>query len=194
MSKRKGEISRKTLLSSAEYLFATQGYHGTTVSQIVSRAGLTQAAFYLYFKSKEEILNEMIHTFEQQLTYFVDRGKLIREKPITDVEKYLFQSYVGLFQLLGKNKNLTKVVFNEGDKGEELRKKIINQVSLNMSKNQSLGIIRSEIDTELLAEIIVASIENIVIRYEIDDSKKYSSKTLGHLLSTIICHGVLKKT
>jgi len=63
-----------------------------------------------------------------------------------------------------------------------------------MRKNQSLGIIRSEIDTELLAEIVVASIESIVTRYEIEESKEYSPKTLGHLLGGIICHGVLRKT
>lgn len=193
MSKRNGEVSRKKILSSAECLFAANGYHGTTISQIVSEAGLTQAAFYLYFKSKEEILDEIIHTFEQKLAHFVETGRQIRQKPLSEVENHLFQSYIGLFQLFGANKNVTKIVLNEGGKGEELRNRIVNQISANMSQNQSLGIIRSEIDTELFAELLVASIERIVVRYGIDEDEGNSFETLGRSLGGIICHGVLKK-
>lgn len=39
MSKRKGEVSWEKIFSSAERLFAADGYHGTTISQIVSEAG-----------------------------------------------------------------------------------------------------------------------------------------------------------
>lgn len=193
MSKRKGEVSRKKILSSAERLFAANGYHGTTVSQIVSEAGLTQAAYYLYFKSKEDILDEIFLTFEQQLAHFVDKGRQIRQKPISEVENHLYQSYIGLFQLFGANKNVTKIVFNEGGKGEELRSRIVNKISENMSQNQSLGIIRSEVDTELLAELLVASIERIVTRYGMDEDEGYSPESLGRSLGGIICHGVLKK-
>ena len=192
MTKRKSEVSREKLLSAAERLFAANGYHGTTVSQIVSEAGLTQAAYYLYFKSKEEILDVMIRAFEQRLVHFVDRGRQIRQKPISEVEDYLFQSYIDLFQLFGANKNVTKIVFNEGGKGEELRNKIVNQISVNMSENQSLGIIRAEVDTKLLAELVVASIESIVTRYSMDEEEEYSPETLGRSFGGIICHGVLK--
>jgi len=192
LTKRKSEVSREKLLSAAERLFAANGYHGTTVSQIVSEAGLTQAAYYLYFKSKEEILDVMIRAFEQRLVHFVDRGRQIRQKPISEVEDYLFQSYIDLFQLFGANKNVTKIVFNEGGKGEELRNKIVNQISVNMSENQSLGIIRAEVDTKLLAELVVASIESIVTRYSMDEEEEYSPETLGRSFGGIICHGVLK--
>lgn len=193
MSKRKGEVSREKILYSAECLFAANGYHGTTVSQIVSEAGLTQAAFYLYFNSKEEILDEIFRTFEKQLAHFVESGRQIRQKPLSEVESHLFQSYIGLFQLFGANKNVTKIVFNEGGKGEELRSRIVNQISSNMIQNQSLGIIRSEVDTELFAELLVASIERIVVRYGMDEDGGYSSETLGRSLGGIVCHGVLNK-
>jgi len=193
MSKRKGEASREKILSSAERLFAANGYHGTTVSQIVSEAGLSQAAFYLYFKSKEEILDEIFRTFENQLARFVESGRQIGQTPLSEIENHLFQFYTGLFQLFGANKNITKIVFNEGSKGEELRSKIVNQISMNMNHNQSLGIIRSEVDTELFAEILVASIERIVVRYGRDEDGGYSSETLGRLLGGIVCHGVLNK-
>ncbi|GAA0375038.1 TetR/AcrR family transcriptional regulator [Bacillus horti] len=194
MSKRKGEVSREKILSSAEHLFATQGFHGTTVSQIVALAGLTQAAFYLYFKSKKDILDEILLTFEQQLAHFADVGVQIRENPLTEVEGNLMHSYIGLFQLFGANKNVTKIVFQIGDQGEELRGRIINQIRENMKENQALGIIRTEVDTELLAELLVASIERIVDRYSLDGETGYSAADLGRSLAGIICHGVLTKS
>ncbi|MEI3606165.1 TetR/AcrR family transcriptional regulator [Pseudogracilibacillus sp. SE30717A] len=193
MSKKKSEVSRGKILSSAERLFAANGYHGTTVSQIVNEAGLTQAAFYLYFKSKEEILNEIFCIFEEQLVHFVEAGRQIRQKSSSEVEEYLFQSYIDLFKLFGANKNVTKIVFNEGSKGEELRSRIVKQIHANMVQNQSLGIIRSEVDTELFAELLVASIERIVVRYGMDEEGGYSAEALGGSLGGIVCHGVLNK-
>lgn len=191
MSKRKGEISREKILSSAEYLFAANGYHGTTVSQIVREAGLTQAAFYLYFKSKEEILDEIFLNFERQLDQFVETGQQLNQHNFSEVEKHLTQTYIGLFQLFGANKNVIKIVFNEGEQGEKLRRRIVNQIHTNMTQNQSLGILKPEINTEVFAELLVASIERIAIRYGIDED--YSPAYLGHSLAGILFQGVLTK-
>lgn len=193
MSKRKGEVSREKILSSAEYLFATNGYHGTTVNQIVSQAGLTQAAFYLYFKSKKEILDEIFLNFEQQLAYFVKSGQQISQDDLSEVEKHLVQSYIGLFRLFGANKNVTKIVFNEGEQAEVLRQRIVSQIRVNMNQNQSLGILRDEVNTDVFAELLVASIERIVARFGMDKSDDYSPETLGYSLGNIFFHGVLKK-
>lgn len=75
MAAAKGEESKKKLLKAAEKLFAEKGFQSTKVSEIVAHAGLTQAAFYLYFASKEEILQHLLSKFEQQLGNFGDAGK-----------------------------------------------------------------------------------------------------------------------
>ena len=64
---RKGEVSRSRLLAAAERLFAERGVKGTTVSAIVAEAGLTQAAFYLYFKSKEDMVEALVNRFGEML-------------------------------------------------------------------------------------------------------------------------------
>lgn len=185
MPKTKGERSRERLFASAEQLFAEKGYHGTTISQIVVHAGLTQASFYLYFKSKEDILNEMLLDFEQRLAIFVDAGRQVSERPASQIEEYLAHSYAGLFQLLGDNANLTKIVFQETDQSENLRGKIVSQITDNMRNNQLQGVVRPDIDTELIAEAIVASVERLVYRYSIcgDRSAEELGKELGKLLS-----------
>jgi AcrR family transcriptional regulator len=48
------------LLESAVALFGNQGFHATSVQEIVQGAGLTKGAFYHHFASKEDVLR-LIH-------------------------------------------------------------------------------------------------------------------------------------
>lgn len=52
--------TRELLLSSALELFGRQGFHATSVQQIVDGAGLTKGAFYHHFAGKEDVLR-LIH-------------------------------------------------------------------------------------------------------------------------------------
>ncbi|HKV00488.1 MAG TPA: helix-turn-helix domain-containing protein [Ktedonobacteraceae bacterium] len=52
------------------------GYHETKISTIVAEAGLTQAAFYLYFPSKEAIFAELIADLRARLRVLADAARL----------------------------------------------------------------------------------------------------------------------
>ena len=52
---RKGEATQARILDAAYSLFMEQGYHGTSMRQIVERAGVTTGGVYNHFASKEEI-------------------------------------------------------------------------------------------------------------------------------------------
>src|SRR5687768_14610361 len=47
---------RRALLDAARRRFVQDGYEATTVSAIVRDAGVAQGTFYLYFKTKEQVL------------------------------------------------------------------------------------------------------------------------------------------
>lgn len=50
---------RTRVLTAATELFAELGYDGTSVQQVVVRAGVTKGALYHYYTSKEELLFEI---------------------------------------------------------------------------------------------------------------------------------------
>lgn len=52
---RKGEATQSRILDAAYGLFMEQGYHGTSMRQIVERAGITMGGVYNHFESKEAI-------------------------------------------------------------------------------------------------------------------------------------------
>jgi AcrR family transcriptional regulator len=69
--KRKGEPSRKQLMTAAIDCFARLGYQGTSIDRIARDAGVTKGAVYYHFKDKEELLFEAVKDriggFEQQV-------------------------------------------------------------------------------------------------------------------------------
>ncbi len=51
--------ARERVLDAAVELFAQHGYDGTSVAQVISRAGVAKGGFYHHFASKEALLYEV---------------------------------------------------------------------------------------------------------------------------------------
>jgi len=63
-SKKQFEIirsqSRENIMQTALELFARKGYFNTSIQQIAKEAGISKGLLYNYFKSKEELLRQII--------------------------------------------------------------------------------------------------------------------------------------
>ncbi len=57
---RKGEKRKWELLQIAYKMFLAKGYENTSVDEIIEEAGIAKGTFYYYFKSKEQLLEEVI--------------------------------------------------------------------------------------------------------------------------------------
>lgn len=72
--------TRQRILDVALDLFTEQGYDGTSLREIAEQLGITKAAIYYYFESKEDILMALhlrLHEFGR------DALLLIGEEPVT---------------------------------------------------------------------------------------------------------------
>ena len=57
---------KELIMGVALELFAENGYHPTSISQIAKKAGISKGLTYNYFESKKELLDELIaHGFEE---------------------------------------------------------------------------------------------------------------------------------
>lgn len=62
------KAEKKTrLLNNAYELFGTKGFSDTSISDIVKKAGVAKGTFYLYFKNKEDIRNQLVTDQSQKL-------------------------------------------------------------------------------------------------------------------------------
>lgn len=61
-----GHERREEILAAARELFITEGFETVTTRKLAERAGLSQTGLYVYFQSKEEILEALCRgTFEK---------------------------------------------------------------------------------------------------------------------------------
>jgi AcrR family transcriptional regulator len=63
----RGRERRSQLMEYAARRFAENGYHPTSVAEIVQGMGVGKGVFYWYFSSKEELLAEILHDAQQSL-------------------------------------------------------------------------------------------------------------------------------
>ncbi|MEV0303134.1 ScbR family autoregulator-binding transcription factor [Streptomyces prasinus] len=60
--------TRKAILTAAAKIFEERGYRATTISDILSSAGVTKGALYFHFSSKEELAQGILHGQDQWLS------------------------------------------------------------------------------------------------------------------------------
>jgi AcrR family transcriptional regulator len=75
-------------------LFAEQGYEKTSLREIAERLGVTKAALYYHFKSKEDIVHSFTDDYFAELDALVDWA---REQPRNDEARLaVLDRYVGI--------------------------------------------------------------------------------------------------
>lgn len=189
MARNTAQESKRKLMQSAEKLFAAKGVRGTKVSEIVAGAGLTQAAFYLYFTSKDDLAAQLLQQFNEQLLRLGNAGAEVKHLPASDVETYIVSSFTALFRLFGAQPQLTKIALQISDDSDQVRERIVRQIAANMLHNQSLGIVKPEIDPELAAESVVAAMERLVYRYA--ETGERTPEELGAHTARLFLQGML---
>ena len=81
----KEKNTKEKILEEALKLFAQSGYMGTSMNDIASKLGVTKAALYKHYKSKQEILDSII---EKMKELDIERAKQY-EMPEGDLEKVI---------------------------------------------------------------------------------------------------------
>src|SRR6266480_3559634 len=64
---------RQNLIDAAIDLFSLQPWEFVTVTDIVERAGMTPAAFYYHFSSREQLLEEIVREFAKEWVGVIER-------------------------------------------------------------------------------------------------------------------------
>jgi AcrR family transcriptional regulator len=91
-------------MDTALELFAENGFHATSMSQVAKKAGVSKGLAYNYFESKQEILDEIIKTgFDSIYSHFDlnHDGILTRD----EFEHFIRNS----FKAIGKNQKFWKL-------------------------------------------------------------------------------------
>ncbi len=75
--------TRQRIQAVALELFAEQGYDKTSLREIAERLGVTKAALYYHFKSKEDIVSSLVEDFFGQIDALIGWGSSLPRTPET---------------------------------------------------------------------------------------------------------------
>ena len=96
---------RESLLETAFELFTSKGVTGTSISDIVEKAGVAKGTFYLYFKDKYDIRNRLIAHKSSQL-FHQAYEELLKHPEIDVFEDRIIFICDHILDSLSKNKAL----------------------------------------------------------------------------------------
>lgn len=150
VSSRGGDKTRRRILSEAQRLFSRNGFHGASVREIARSAGLTEAAIYYHFRSKQAIVKALY----EQRGFMAALDELEHLPGHLPLREQLAANALASARLWHKNSDLLRVVITEvlrGDRAargahrdlmDRWRRGILDLVT----RYQAQGEIRSSVD------------------------------------------------
>jgi TetR/AcrR family transcriptional repressor of nem operon len=174
----RGDLTREKILQAAGALFHEFGYNGTSVQDIVRKAGVPKGSFYNYFKSKEELAIAASDVFYPYALAFLDLQNT--SSPVTRLRKYFqltlkeMQRYeyvrgclVGNFasEITNATPALKKRVTEHLDEATR-------RIAVVVSQAQEMGEINPEVSTMDLSRFILNSLYGAIFRSKTDRTER----------------------
>ncbi len=135
--------TRSRLRQLALKLFAEQGYEKTSLREIAEQLGVTKAALYYYFKSKEDIVRSLVEDYVAELDELIAWAKAEPRTAATRAEivrRYLHIVTNGteVFRMLHQNQAAVSGLANAKERGELFKERLDALVDLLTAPDGSL--------------------------------------------------------
>lgn len=187
---------RKAILRAAIEVFARKGYFNSKVADIAAAAGIADGTVYLYFKSKDEILNSI---FDRAMTEFIEEGK--RELSlIADPKEKLKRIAEVHLDRLGADRELA-IVFQVELRGSTKFMQqfsaagfaeYLDMIKTTIEEGQKKGVFRTDMKPIVCAKILYGALDEMVTNW-ILSGKSYPLTPLADEVLKIFFGGVLVK-
>lgn len=102
-------IKKQLIMEKAIELFAKQGFEATSVQQITEHCGISKGAFYLSFKSKDELIIALIDHFMIQIISDID----YMVKNSEDSNELLYKFYYSTYHSFHKHSDFARMFMKE---------------------------------------------------------------------------------
>ena len=163
----------RLLMDCAKAAFAAKGYHSTSVSHIVERAGISRATFYQYFDNKPHIFQSILDSFLQDLRGCVQRIDigLNARPPLVQIQDNLTR----VLDLVQRETALTQILLNHvTNSNRQIEQRVVDfydQIAALIENSLELGIAMRLVrpcDTRLTTYLIIGAVKEVV-RYLASD-------------------------
>lgn len=182
--------TRKRILHEATKLFARQGFHGTSVSEIGKAAGVQSGALYYHIKSKDELLWQILISYIQDMHDSTQRTVDAHHSPeervramihnhITQIVRYRRQVTIELRDRSGLSKPHQEQLQQSRDEVQQLWQDAIED-------GVKVGVLRS--DDRVITNAVLSMISLVSQWYRARG--EHSSEAVADILADLILGGL----
>jgi AcrR family transcriptional regulator len=188
---------RRKIIEAARRIFARHGYEGASISMIAAETGLTKAALYHHFASKEAIYRVSSRTgMDDLVTEVEDALSNASPEPLERLRVYMHASAVRFERkqdswMSGsaifwstQSKETRSEVLQVRDRYENLLKEIIQD-------GIDSGVFRQDLDVSLSSKFLLSIVNQLPRWYR--KGGKYSAVEIVDIYLDTYLHGVLDK-
>lgn len=166
-AQRAREARRAAVLAAARREFADNGYHATSIDDIIEAADIARGTFYLYFESKRAIFDELL---EELFTTLQSRVRRIETGPNAAPPVEQMDAMVDrVLDTLLENREMAKILLREAvgidDEFDAKLKQFYGRIEALLASavntGQEMKLVR-ECDAEIAARCILGSAKQLV--------------------------------
>ena len=160
---------RQQVLDSAKEVFSKKGFHKASIADIVQKAGIARATFYLYFKNKRNLFHSLLEYLLQELDRRVETIKLGGGHPPPLEQLRVNLTRVVTFSM--EEPQLVRILFRsavgmdrefEGEM-ERFYERVVDRIEGALKLGMDMGLVRPG-STRLIAYTVLGGIKEIMVQ------------------------------
>jgi AcrR family transcriptional regulator len=174
--------TRARLFAAAAKLFATHGYHETTVDQIAREAGVAKGTFFVHFATKDAVVSELV-------ARQVHAAKKARDHVTGSPVDRLRASVLTLGEQAGASRELSRAVLSAtlanrevGGRAGALFHEVLDDMMADAREAQAKGLLGKTPDAQTIAHALMASYLGAALHFTTTPDPIPLTRILGPIL------------
>lgn len=180
--------TKEKIIKVSSHLFYYNGYHNTSINDIIKKSNLAKGVFYYHFKSKEDLVFYVIDYHSENMLKVFNKcfNSDNEEKITTFFNKYFMEVEKNKYKGGSPLANLTLELSDENDRIREKLKmahnKILNRIALYLTVTyKSLDIDKAY----LIADLVMNAFEGTILRMKLTKSSE-PIKSFNYLIDNLV--------
>jgi AcrR family transcriptional regulator len=191
-----GDRMRERIIVNAEQLFFSRGFSGATMDQVAAELGISKKTLYQYFDSKHQLLYAVISRLMAESERCINTL-------MGDQKLDYFQKLAGLVEHIAKRTSGISRDFMQdlqksapdmwGEISEFRRRKIYHNFGLMIRRGIKTGMIRQDIDPELLTRMYQVLVQQMINPQALMDSPYRPGQLMRAIIELVFAGALTEK-
>ena len=190
------EERRAQIKDVARRLFGERGYHRTQISDLIEEAGIARGTFYLYFRNKREIFDELLDDLLRTIDGCI-RGIEIGAGS-APVGEQMKGNLSRILETMAQNRPLAHILLRAAvgldpdfdRKVDDFYRQVGNRIAEGLALGLEMGIVHP-CDPHVAAPMILGSIKEVVYQYLVatdgePDWEAVTDEALGYVVRAVL--------